>query len=87
MENAMTTRIQRRIAAARRRRFWRTCNNAFLAIHLSALLMVGFIFGDGWLFRAVLATIVFLPVLSYLENHPGAEKPTAQQINKETNHA
>ena len=67
-----TNRLQHRIAAARRKRFWRACNNAFLAIHVSALLMVGFIFGDGWLFSAVLATIVVWPVLLYVE-HRAAE--------------
>lgn len=53
-------------AAARRNRFWRTCNSAFLAIHLFALAMVGFMAGEGWLFWAVAASIVVGPVLSYM---------------------
>lgn len=54
------------IAAARRGRFWRACNRAFLAIHLLALAIVGFMVGEGWLFWLIAASIVIGPVLSYL---------------------
>lgn len=53
-------------AAARWNRFWRACNKAFLAIHLLALAIVGFMVGEGWLFWTVAASIVVGPVLSYL---------------------
>lgn len=59
---------QCRIAAARKRRFWRTCTNAFLTIHLFALAMVGFMVGDGWMFRLVAASILAAPALAYLEH-------------------
>ena len=71
-----TKRLQRRIEAARRNRFWRACNNAFLMIHLVALVIVGFMVGDGWLFRLVAATIVLGPVLSYIR-HCADEKEAA----------
>lgn len=60
------------IAAARKKRFWRTCNSAFLAIHLFALAIVGFILGDGWLFRVVAASIVVGPVLAFLAHSEDA---------------
>ena len=63
-----TNRGQCRIAAARKKRFWRNCNIAFLAIHTVALLTVGFIAGDGWFFRAIAASIVIGPLLVYLEH-------------------
>lgn len=67
--NAQATpmnRVQCRIAAARQKRFWRACNSAFLAIHLFALAIVGFMVGDGWAFRLAAASIVVGPVLAYL---------------------
>lgn len=65
-----TNRVQFRIAAACKKRFWRACSNAFLAIHLLALAIVGFMVGDGWLFRVVAASIVVGPVLAYLAHKP-----------------
>lgn len=67
-------RCQCRIAAARRNRFWRACNNAFLAIHMVALAIVGFMVGDGWLFRVVAASIVVGPALIYLAHRHDAEE-------------
>ena len=67
-------------AAARRNRFWRACNKAFLPIHLVALAIVGFMVGDGWLFWLVAASIVVGPVLSYFDHVYGdAELPAAEQ--------
>jgi len=63
-----TNVCQCRIAAARKKRFWRACSNAFLMIHLFALATVGFMVGDGWLFRSVAASIVMGPVLAYREH-------------------
>ena len=61
-----TKRCQARIGAARKKRFWRACNSAFLVIHLLAVAIVGFMVGDGWMFRLVAASIVLGPVLAYL---------------------
>lgn len=76
-----TNRGQCRVAAARRKRFWRACNNAFLAIHIFALAIVGFIVGDGWLFRLVAGSIFIGPLLICLgrarhTSHVG--KPTKE---------
>lgn len=74
-----TNRVQFRIAAARKKRFWRACSNAFLAIHLFALAIVGFMVGDGWMFRMVAASIVVGPVLVYLtrKSHSNTEAKEA----------
>lgn len=69
-----TSRGQCSSAAARRNRFWRACNRAFLAIHLFALVIVGFMVGDGWLFRLVATSIVAGPVLTYMAHR----KPTQE---------
>lgn len=76
-----TNRVQCINAAARKKRFWRACSNAFLAIHLFALAIVGFMVGDGWLFRVVAASIVVGPVLAYL-----AHKPIPNSEAKEAAH-
>ena len=67
-----TNRGQCSSAVARRNRFWRACNKAFLPIHLFALAIVGFMVGDGWLFWLVAASIVVGPVLAYLAHSEGA---------------
>lgn len=54
------------MAAARAKRFWRVCSSAFLAIHLVALAIVGFMVGDGLAFRLVAGTIVVGPVLAWV---------------------
>lgn len=66
-----TSLIQCRIAAARKKRFWRAVNSAFLAIHIVALFTVGFIVGVGWLFWVVAASVIVLPVLAWLEYAAG----------------
>lgn len=48
---------QCKIAAARTKRFWCVCSNAFLAIHLVALLIDGFMVADGRVFRLVAGVI------------------------------
>ncbi len=70
-----------KLPVQRKKRFWRACSNAFLAIHLLALAIVGFMVGDGWLFRVVAASIVVGPVLAYL-----AHKPIPNSEAKEAAH-
>ena len=77
MAPTATKRLQCRIEAAKRNRFWRALTNAFLMIHLVALVIVGFMVGDGWLFRLVAATIVVAPLLSYVEHLPTKEAADA----------
>ncbi len=82
-----TNLCQCRIAAARKKRFLRACNSAFLAIHLFALATVGFMVGDGWLFRVVAASIVVGPVLTYMAHsdssstkEPSTARGEAQEV-------
>lgn len=60
-------RSQARIAAARRKRFWRACFSAFVTIHLLILFIVAFVVQSGFWFTAAAPLIVFGVALRHMQ--------------------